>query len=189
MHSVHQPDKRENWRLKGLVYSVSALVAAAAFGAFLGFLGAMLPVALRAVGGLLFALASMLIGTLQLLFARPRVIQFDRETPRSWLYSGPYRWAVLNGSTLGVGLTTRIAFWLFYAIPIVAVLCGSPVLGALTYGVYGGTRGFAVWPMLYRSTGRRTNTEYLSCQRGRALMVTNALLIAVGAYALLALGL
>ncbi len=45
--------------------------------------------------------------------------------------------------TLGLGATTRIGFWLWYVVPIAALLGGRPALGAAVYGLYGLVRGGA----------------------------------------------
>jgi hypothetical protein len=44
---------------------------------------------------------------------------------------------------LGFGATSRIGFSLWYAVPVGALLLGSPVLGAAAYGAYGLVRGLA----------------------------------------------
>jgi hypothetical protein len=38
---------------------------------------------------------------------------------------------------LGFGATSRIGFWLWYAVPLGAFLIGEPVAGAIIYGTYG----------------------------------------------------
>ncbi len=66
--------------------------------------------------------------------------QRDRETPQSWLDLGPVRWAVLNGSALGIGAGTRIGLWLWYAMPLIAAWRGDFVVGAAMFGSYGLSR-------------------------------------------------
>ena len=72
-------------------------------------------------------------------------MQCNRETPQRWLDKGPLLWAIINGLALGCGVTTRIGFWLWYAVPLGAFLVGRPELGAVIYRAYGIIRGMAAW--------------------------------------------
>jgi hypothetical protein len=83
------------------------------------------------------------VGVLELLGRRTRPPQLDCETPRDWLRKGPLRWAIRNGLALGFGATSRIGFFLWYVVPLGALLSGCPVLGAIIYGTYGLVRGLA----------------------------------------------
>lgn len=69
-----------------------------------------------------------------------RPLQCDRETPKEWVWRGPVVWPLLNGAALGFGATTRLGFWLWYAIPGGAFLMGDPTVGAAIWGAYGFTR-------------------------------------------------
>lgn len=53
-----------------------------------------------------------------------------------------------NGAALGIGATSRVGFWLWYLIPVGALLVGSPIFGGLVYGAYGFVRGWTVWLLL-----------------------------------------
>lgn len=57
-----------------------------------------------------------------------------------WVWRGPVLWPLLNGAALGFGATTRLGFWLWYAIPSGAFLMAEPAVGALIWGAYGFTR-------------------------------------------------
>lgn len=98
------------------------------------------------------ALVAVILGLLEL-GPRPwRVPQCDVETPQRWMNAGALRWALLNGVALGTGATSRIGFWLWYAIPISSLLVGDPLKGALIYGLYGLVRGWSVWTFLLLPT-------------------------------------
>src|SRR4051794_29947450 len=64
------------------------------------------------------------------------------------------RWAVLNGAALGFGATTRVGFWLWYAIAIGSFASGNPAIGAAAYGAYGLARGAGATAMIYVGRGR-----------------------------------
>jgi hypothetical protein len=69
--------------------------------------------------------------------SRERPWQLDRETNVAWLTHENWRTAVYNGLALGVGVSTRLGFWLVYALPTAAFASGDPLFGALIYGLYG----------------------------------------------------
>jgi hypothetical protein len=54
---------------------------------------------------------------------------------------------------LGFGATSRIGFWLWYAIPLGAFLVGDPVAGAAIYGTYGLVRALGA-PVILLGTAR-----------------------------------
>lgn len=116
--------------------------------------GAVLGVALGLAGAALgfptpmaFALAGIVAGVIGLrelaTGRRMRLLQFDRETPRTWDDGSLLSWAVKTGIAVGTGLYTRIGFTLWYIIPGAALLSGRAGFGAELMGVYGATRGFA----------------------------------------------
>jgi hypothetical protein len=65
-------------------------------------------------------------------------------------------WAARNGLAMGTGFTTRIGFWLWYAVPVSALLSASVLEGAAIYGAYALVRGSSpllLIPNLRRSSG------------------------------------
>jgi hypothetical protein len=122
---------------------------------------------------------------------RIRPLQCDRETPRSWMQAGPLRRAVRNGAALGLGATTRIGFWLWYVVPVSAIVCGRPDVGALVYGSYGATRGLAVWGIIYgvRRARWRNWQQWLASRNSRARLVTAQALLGLGLAITIAVGL
>lgn len=128
------------------------MLGGAAVGTVLGALGGLLPFSARVAMASILSLIAIAVGVLEL-GPRPwRVPQCDVETPQRWMNAGAIRWATLNGAALGVGATSRIGFWLWYAIPASAILLGDPVSGALVYGLYGLIRGGSVWAFLLLPT-------------------------------------
>ncbi len=123
------------------VYSLSSGVVGTATGALLGTLGSWLPESGRIAVASLLGIAAAILGGGELYYGRLRPIQCERETPQRWLGAGALRWAARNGAALSIGATTRIGFWLWYAIPLAALLDGRPALGAIIYGLYGLARG------------------------------------------------
>ncbi|MBX6765104.1 MAG: hypothetical protein IRY88_15715 [Rubrobacteraceae bacterium] len=137
-----------SWIAKALLFSVSASFAGMLSGAALGAAGILLPFEVRVAVASLLALVALAIGSLELLGRKVPLPQFDRETPQRWLHKGALTWALLNGSFLGVGVTSRIGFWLWYVVPLGAFLFADPALGAAIYGAYSVARGAAVWAII-----------------------------------------
>ena len=99
-------------------------------------MGSLLALDFRLAIGSVLAVAAIAVGGLELFGRRIQPLQFDCETPQRWVHKGPLRWATRNGLTLGFGATSRIGFWLWYAIPLGAFLVGDPAFGAVSYGTY-----------------------------------------------------
>lgn len=94
------------------------------------------------------AVLAVAVGALDLGSRHLPVIQCDRETSQRWMRTDPLRWATRNGAALGIGATSRIGFWLWYLVPVSALLVGNPLLGGLIYGAYGFVRSWSVWLLL-----------------------------------------
>jgi len=134
---VHRNQAGRSWVTKAIVYSLSSALAGLVAGAALGAVGGLLALDLRLAVGSILAVAAIAVGSLEFLGRHVMLPQFDCETPQRWIHKGPLRWATRNGLVLGVGATSRIGFWLWYAIPLGAFLVGSPAFGAVIYGAYG----------------------------------------------------
>jgi hypothetical protein len=134
---VHRNQAGRSWIIKALVYSLSSALAGLATGAVLGAGGSLLPLDFRLAAGSMLAIAAVAVVGLEYFGRRIQPLQFDCETPQRWVHRGPLAWAIQNGLTLGFGATSRIGFWLWYAIPLGAFLVGDPLFGAVTYGTYG----------------------------------------------------
>ncbi len=131
-----------------VVFTVASLSGGLLAGAALGALGGSLPVAWRPAT--IFVLGPMAIGVAAAEIAGYRFgpPQRDRETPQGWLHHGPTLWALLNGLSLGVAATSRVGFWLWYAVPLGAFLSGDPVQGAALFGGYSVVRALGVWGIM-----------------------------------------
>lgn len=175
--------------LTGVIYSVVAVFAGAGTGGFLALIGGALPAGALATGGILLAAAGSIVGVVEIAGGRVRPWQFDRETPQRWARQGPLHWAIRNGAVLGVGMSSRIGFWLWYVVPLGALASGDIVLGALLYGLYSLTRtgvALGLLALLLTSGGRLDLAPRLLqwAPGARLLAATQLVLISLGyAYA------
>lgn len=143
-------------------FTLAAVVGAGLAGASLGALGnVMLREGARTTVAAVLGVVALAIGVLELTGHSPRIPQRDCETPREWLRRRRSLAAARNGFALGTGWSTRIGFWLWFVVPVGALLSRSPLIGLMLYAVYGFTRGMGPWllQMLGKAHGR------LSAQR------------------------
>jgi hypothetical protein len=188
------PRTTENHNAKpGLIaYVVTGTIVGVSAGALAGAAGSLLTADARSALGALFALAATGLGLTELTGHRVALVQIDRETPYAWLEAGPIRWAIRNGANLGFGGLTRLGFWLWFVIPLGALLGGRPLIGALGWGAYAFVRTASAGWLLLLVDRRRLDPEKgdaLLREVGRAGVATSAQLLAVGLSALLAIGL
>jgi hypothetical protein len=139
--------------VKAVAHVGSSTVAGVAAGALLGLAGAQVGSTALTVIATLFGCVALAIACIELSGRRVPVVQRDVETPQRWLHSGPLRWALVNGGTLGFGATSRLGFWLWYAVPAGSLLSADPALGAAIYGTYGFVRGIASVALVVRGWG------------------------------------
>lgn len=128
--------------------SGAALTGGVLAGGVLGIVGSLLALEVRLALASIAAIFGIAIGARELVVGRLPLLQFDRETPQPWIHRGALRWAIQNGLALGCGATTRIGFWLWYAIPIAALLSGNAWVGAGIYGTYGIARALGAVGLL-----------------------------------------
>jgi len=170
-----------SWIAKAIVFSLSSTLAGLVGGAILGTVGSVLPYDLRIALACLFAIPAIVLGAIELVGHRLRLLQCDRETPQAWVRLGPLRWAMLNGIALGSGGWSRIGFWLWYTVPIGALLVGNPALSAALFGTYSFVRGAAVWVIVFGVVRRRAGyARWLLGGAKVARSVTAGLLVLVG---------
>jgi hypothetical protein len=135
-------------------------------------------------------LVAVVVAVLELNGRPIRPLQCNRETPQSWVHKGPTKWAIQNGLALGCGATSHIGFWLWYAMPLGAFLIASPWAGAAIYGIYGITRGMAVWAIILGLARKRENwDEWLLGQKETAYLVAAVQLLFLGIVIVIAVGL
>ncbi len=148
-----------SWIGKAAAYALASAVAGLATGAALGAVGGLLPLDIRIAVGSLLATGAVAIGGLELFGRRIQPLQFDCETPQRWVDKGALRWATWNGLTLGFGATSRIGFWLWYAIPLGAFLVGDLGAGAAIYGTYALVRALGAPMILLGMTKLETDVS------------------------------
>jgi hypothetical protein len=82
-------------------------------------------------------------------------------------------------------VTTRIGYWLWYAVPVTCLLTGRSLLGALMYGVYGLVRT-GIGPLELVSVlsriGSRVFVAWLTAARRRLLAAQAVVLFGVGVW-------
>lgn len=152
--------KQRGWTLAG--YITASTTASGVAGLALGLLGNAMSSDLRIACATLLSLLGVFVGGATILGYKVALPQCDRETPRRWVAEGRFRWAIRNGAALGVGATSRIGFYLWYAVPAGATLLADPVFGALLYGSYGFTRGVGAWGIW--TAARRGSFERIGYQ-------------------------
>jgi hypothetical protein len=128
-----------------VLHTFGATVAAAAFGALLGAIGALL----RAPWGEAGLAAIGLVAGLYLLrdaVGVPIPIpDRHKQVPAWWrnFYSPPVA-ALLYGFGLGIGFLTFLTFGTFVAVAVAAVASGDPLIGAALCAPFGLARGLSI---------------------------------------------
>ena len=187
---MHRNQAGRSWITKAVVYSLASAFAGGAAGAVLGALGSLLPLDFRLAAGSILAIAAVVVGGLEFFGRRIQPVQFDCETPQRWVHRGPLAWATQNGLALGFGATSRIGFWLWYAIPLGAFLVGNPLFGAVTYGTYGLLRALgAVFILLVIMRTKVDISDWLIGHYGTAKILTTGQLTLLGVATAIVVGL
>ena len=187
---MHRNGAGRSWVSKAIVYSLSSALAGLLTGAVLGAVGGLLALDLRLAIGSVFAIVAVLVGGLELFGHRVQLPQFDCETPQRWVHKGPLRWATRNGLTLGFGATSRIGFWLWYVIPLGALLVGDPVFGAVLYGTYGLVRALGAVSILLCTLGLKVDvSDWLITHYGAARALAAGQLLFLGVASAIVVGL
>jgi hypothetical protein len=179
-----------SWVSKAVIYALASAVAGLVAGAALGTVGSLLPLDMRLAVGSILAIAAIAVGSLELFGRRTQPWQFDCETPQRWVNRGAWRWAARNGLTLGFGATSRIGFWLWYAIPLGAFLVGDPAFGALSYGTYGLLRALGAVFILLGTLGLKIDvSDWLIERYGVARALAAGQLVLLGVATAIVVGL
>ncbi|MDX2343260.1 MAG: hypothetical protein QNL12_05775 [Acidimicrobiia bacterium] len=126
---------RTSKRTKALLSILGGVAAGSSLGALLGGVASLMTVSQRAAVASAAAFGLVIAAILD-----NKPIQVRTETPRSLLDRGPVAWSLLNGALLGVGVASRLGFWLWYAIPLGVLVVGSATGGAVLWGLYGFSR-------------------------------------------------
>lgn len=178
---------RRRWRVALALHAAGATVAAASFGAVLGWVGSALgapwgPAGLLLVGtvGAAYALREVVSG---LADALP-VPQARRQVPDWWrtFFSWPAS-AALYGAGLGVGFFTYLAHGSLLVVAVGAAAGGRPLVGAVVVAPFGVARGLSPWVARgvgSADEGRRLVDRLAESSEGRRRLV-NAIALAVAA--------
>jgi hypothetical protein len=75
----------------------------------------------------------------------------------------------MNGAAIGVGASSRIEFWLWYVVPLGALLSGSVLSGVALYAIYGLARAAGVWVILLAPQTRKRGFDVLALRLVRRI--------------------
>jgi hypothetical protein len=174
---------RSRQRLAAAFFALGALVASAALGAALGFLGGLVGTRPALVGAAALALLAALreLGLLRL-----PVPQARRQVPERWRNELPLpAWSAGYGAGLGVGFLTFQPVATFWVACAAALALGRPLLAAACFALYGAGRAFmAVWPRRLEPDGAAAverlvgHTTFMS-RANAAVLVLAVVLLAV----------
>jgi hypothetical protein len=162
-------------RLAIALFALGALVASAALGAALGFVGSLVGTrpALIAAAALAFLAALREAG-----IVRVPLPQSRRQVPERWQYELPLPlWSAGYGAGLGLGFLTYQPVATFWVACAAALALGKPAVAAGCFALYGAGRAFmAVWPR-HREPSGPVAVERLV---GRASFVSRANAVVLG---------
>lgn len=174
--------------LKLAAYAGAGTVVGIAAGGVLGMVGSWIEPEIRAVIAVCLALVALFVALVELAGHRLRIVQIDRETPYGWLSPGPLSWAAKNGAAIGFGAGTRLGFWLWYAIPLGALLAGNPLVGGLGYGLYSLTRTLGAGVIIVMVQRAGWTARLILDQSIRARAASNYALLALAVTAIVIVG-
>ena len=141
---VHGGRNRNYWTAVAL-HTVGATLSAAALGAVLGGIGALLGAPWGTMGWLSLASIAALYAIRELFEVHIPLPDLDRQVPDWWrTYFSRNVAALLYGLGLGVGFLTYLSFGTLVAVAVAALVIGEPLLGAFSLGTFGSARGISV---------------------------------------------
>src|SRR5712691_8356440 len=124
--------RRARWLGALALHAFGAATTAAAFGASLGWIGAVLAGPWRRPGLLAVAAVATLYALGELTPLHVPVPQLRRQVPDWWrTFFGRHVASALYGAALGVGFLTYLAHGTLVVVAFVAVASGRPEIGAL----------------------------------------------------------
>jgi methylamine utilization protein MauE len=140
---------RRRWRAALALHAAGATVAAASFGAVLGWAGSALGAPWGSAGLLLVSAAGAAYALREVvpgLAAALPVPQARRQVPDWWrtFFSWPAS-AALYGAGLGVGFFTYLAHGALLVVAVGAAAGGRPLVGAALVAPFGLARGLSPW--------------------------------------------
>ena len=184
-------ERRGKW-LRGMVlYSVGAMASTATLGGVLGYLGAMLPPSLTPdANGLL------ILGSLAAVHAlrephvvpvpMPQSLRDLREKWRDRFFLSLVRHPL--GTLIGQASGTLVPDALVQVSAMAAVLYGSPIFGAILFGMFGASRVGMLWLLVSRGRTEadvHRSFEFVGVTEPMLRLLSGCFLAAVGGYSIL----
>jgi hypothetical protein len=188
---VHGGRRTRYWQSVGL-HVLGAVSAAAAFGALLGALAALLSAPWGEAGLLALAAVAALYGLREGAGLPVPIPDRLRQVPDWWrTFFSPRTASLLYGLGLGVGFLTFLSFGTFVAVAAGAIVSGDPLLGAALCAPFGLARSLSV-TLASRTTSAEAAAALVDHLGGLAVTriprtINAIVLAAVAAVALLAL--
>ncbi|HEX6230497.1 MAG TPA: MauE/DoxX family redox-associated membrane protein [Actinomycetota bacterium] len=181
--------RRSRWALFLAMHAAGATLAAAAFGALLGGLGALLGAPWGWPGALLVATIAGLYLAREAFGLPVPVPQLRRQVPDWWRTFFPFGPAsFLYGVGLGVGFLTYLAHGTLVAVSAAAVAGGRPLLGAALVAPFGLARGLSASVAIRARTPEEGSVLVETLARSASHRAWRlAHVVALGAVAVLAL--
>jgi hypothetical protein len=138
-------ERRSRWWTAVALHVLGATVAAAAFGAALGAIGAVLGAPWGTAGLVIVVAVAALYGARELFGVPVPLPDRRRQVPEWWrTFFPPPVSSFLYGLGLGVGFLTYLRHGTLVAVTVTAVAGGEPLAGALLVGPFGMARGLSV---------------------------------------------
>ena len=142
--------RASRWWITMVAYLLGSIAGGAALGVLCGFVGSALPLGLRSSPAAAVAIALLLaVGVaLDLQLGGSRLPSWRRQVNEAWLarYRG-WVYGVGFGVQLGFGVVTIVTSASVYAVALLAVLSGSPAIGAMIGMVFGLVRALPALAM------------------------------------------
>ena len=160
---------RARQRLAIVLFALAAILASAALGAILGFVGSLIGTRPALIGAAALAFLALLRETGVLRLPIP---QSRRQVPERWQYELPLPlWSTGYGAGLGVGFLTFQPVATFWVACAAALALGRPLAAAGCFALYGAGRAFmATWPRRREPNGPAAVEKLV----GRAPVVSRA---------------
>jgi hypothetical protein len=185
--------RRSRWWLSVALHAVGTTLAAAAFGAGLGGLGALVGAPWGRAGLVAVAAVAAIYALRELLRVPVPLPDRRRQVPEWWrTFFPPSAASFLYGLGLGVGFLTYLRHGTLVAVAVAAVASGDPVLGSVLVAPFGLARGVSVLASRRGTTGTAiasTLDRLEGMAEGRFPAVANGLvLVVLGAAAAIGAG-
>ncbi len=188
----HGGERTGRWLRNMLIYTVGAVAATTAVGGVLGYLGSMLP---RSWSSDSYGLAAL--GVLAALYALREPPVVSLPAPQWWTQLAAWRRSryrqLIESDPFG-GLIrevcgTFVPNAMIQVMTVAAIVYGSPVFGAIVFGVYGAYRAGMLWLIVsWRSTSADIDHafELTTGMAPRIRLIGGSWMAFVGAYSIVA---